>query len=90
MNWKISTLYCSNQYIGSTILKVFYDTMHCHHAMMLVSAGWLLKLHECLVPNGVAIVSTSDQWNTRVLQDNLSKWLVNVIVLSALPWNGGD
>ncbi len=49
--------------------------------MMLVSAGWLLKLHECLLPNGVAIVSSSTQWNTQVLRDNLSKWFVNVILL---------
>ena len=44
--------------------------VHVH----ITHVAWLLKLHECISPNGLLVISASKQWPSATLQKYIGKW----------------
>ena len=40
--------------------------------------GWLRKLWECVTPNGVVVIATTEEWGRERIEECIGKWCVCV------------
>ena len=41
--------------------------------------GWLLKLWECINPNGLLVISASNKWDSHALNEYIGNWYGYII-----------